>query len=240
MSSSSLMFVQEIEPAHVLHLTVRHRNSHLNEMIYHLQGGFEGIQLERAAEHPDFDRIRVREVDRRISSRAGILCVAHLLGRRKTDSIPCRPAIHLGLCAAAEAQQFCPELLDEVQQASNRSFLLLVGAAERQTRDMNVQAASSCRMAEITHALCFTEDLFPRHFIQMVLECHGMCDKLEAFIQTAVRLDVEIFGVLVRDVEQLLRVAVYRAAVIDFELNAEMTQALAVKTRGLACSCTRE
>ncbi len=56
-----------------------------------------------------------------------------------------------------------------------------------------------------------------------------MRDKLEALIQAAVRLDVEIFGVGVRDVKQLLRVAVYRAAVVDFELNAEMPQAFAVE-----------
>lgn len=53
--------------------------------------------------------------------------------------------------------------------------------------------------------------------------------EFQAFIQTAVRLDVEIFCVLVRDVEQLLRVAVYRAAVIDFELDTEMTQTFAVE-----------
>ena len=63
----------------------------------------------------------------------------------------------------------------------------------------------------------------------MVFERHRVCDKLEAFIQTAVRLDVEIFCVFVRDVEQLLCVAVYRAALINFELNTEMPQALAVE-----------
>ena len=58
--------------------------------------------------------------------------------------------------------------------------------------------------------------LRPRHFVQVVVQRHRMRDKLQAFIQAAVRLDVEVFCVLVRDVEQLLRVAVYRAAVIDF------------------------
>ena len=53
--------------------------------------------------------------------------------------------------------------------------------------------------------------------------------EFKSFIQTAVRLDVEIFCILVRNVEQLLGVAVYRAAVVDFELNAEMTQAFAVE-----------
>ena len=56
-----------------------------------------------------------------------------------------------------------------------------------------------------------------------------MSDKLKTFIQATVRFDVEIFGVGVRDVEQLLRVAVYRAAVVDFEFNSEMTQAFSVE-----------
>ena len=63
----------------------------------------------------------------------------------------------------------------------------------------------------------------------MVFERHRVSDKLKTFIQTAVRLDVEIFCVFVRDVEQLLRVAVNRTAVVDFKLNAEMPQALAVE-----------
>ena len=57
----------------------------------------------------------------------------------------------------------------------------------------------------------------------------GCVTSSKTFIQTAVRLDVQVFGVGVRDVEQLLRVAVYRAAVVDFELNAEMPQALAME-----------
>mgnify|MGYP000461838132 CR=1 FL=1 len=63
----------------------------------------------------------------------------------------------------------------------------------------------------------------------MVFERHRVSDKLKTFIQTAVRLDVEIFCVFVRDVEQLLRVAVNRTAVVDFKLNAEMPQALAME-----------
>ena len=57
----------------------------------------------------------------------------------------------------------------------------------------------------------------------------GWVTSSKPFIQTAVRLDVEIFGVLVRDVEQLLRIAVDRTAVVDFEFNAEMPQTFAVE-----------
>ncbi len=74
----------------------------------------------------------------------------------------------------------------------------------------------------------------------MVLKRHRMSDKFQAFIQTAVRLDVEIFSVLVRDVEQLLRIAVDRTAVVDFKLNAEMAKAFAVEIQDPVCNCTRE
>ena len=120
----------------LLYSGVGHRNSHLDQMIDHLQGGFESIQLERAAEHTDFNRIRVRKVDRRVTSGAGIFRVVHLLGRGEADAVPCRPAVHLGLGAAAEPQQLRPELFHEVQQTRNRGLLLFVGAAEGQARDM--------------------------------------------------------------------------------------------------------
>ena len=94
---------------------------------------------------------------------------------------------------------------------------------------MNVQAAGSCCMAEIPHALCFAEYLLPRHFVQMVFQCHGMRDKFQAFIQTAVCLNVLVFGVCVSNVQQFLRVAVYRAALVDFQFYAKMPQALAVE-----------
>ena len=112
-------------------------------MVDHLQGGFEGIQLERAAEHADFYCIRVRKIYRRITSSAGIFRMAHLFGRRKANAVPRRPAVHLGLRAAAEPQQLRPELLDEVQQAGNRSFLLLICTAERQAGDVNMKSAGS-------------------------------------------------------------------------------------------------
>ena len=94
-----------------------------------------------------------------------------------------------------------------------------------------MKSAGSCRMTEIAHALRFAEDFRPRHFVQMVFERHRMSDKLQAFIQAAVRLDVQVFGVGVRDVKELLRVAVYRATVIDFKLYAEMTQTFAVENK---------
>ena len=79
--------------------------------------------------------------------------MAHLFGRRKANAVPRRPAVHLGLRAAAEPQQLRPELLDEVQQAGNRSFLLLICTAERQAGDVNMKSAGSGRVAEVPHAL---------------------------------------------------------------------------------------
>ena len=72
--------------------------------------------------------------------------MVHLLGRGEADAVPCRPAIHLGLRAAAEPQQLRPEFLDEIEQAGNRCLLLFIGTAECQTRNVNVKSAGSCRM----------------------------------------------------------------------------------------------
>ena len=58
-----------------------------------------------------------------------------------------------------------------------------------------------------------------------------MSDKFQAFIQAAVRLDVQVFRRWRSRCQELLRVAVNRAAVVDFEFNAEMTQTFAWKTR---------
>ena len=198
-------------------------------MVDHLQGGFEGIQLERAAEHADFNRICIREIDRSISPRAGILDMTYLLGRGEADTVPRRPAVHLALRTAAESKQLCPELFHEVEQTGNRGFLLLVSTAKRQAGDMNVKSTSSGGMAQISHALRFTEYLFPRHFVQVVFQRHGMCNKFKTLIQTAIGFDIQVFGVCIGNIEQLLRVAVYRAALVDFQLYAQMPQALAVE-----------
>ena len=56
-----------------------------------------------------------------------------------------------------------------------------------------------------------------------------MCNELKTFIQTAVRFDVQIFGILVCNIKQFLCVAVHRTAVVDFKLYAEMTQTFAVE-----------
>ena len=198
-------------------------------MVDHLQGGFQGIQLQSSAKHTDFNRIRVRKIYRRVTSGTGILCVVHLLGRGEADTIPRRPAVHLGLGAAAEAKQLRPEFLDEVQQASNRGFLLLISTAECQARDVYMKSTSPGRVAQITHATGLAENFRPRHFIQVVVQRHRMGYELQTFIQTAICLDVQVFSVLVRDVEQLLRIAVDCTAVVDFKLNAEMPQALAME-----------
>ena len=92
-----------------------------------------------------------------------------------------------------------------------------------------MKSAGSCRMTEIAHALRFAEDFRPRHFVQMVFERHRVSNELQSFIQTAVRLYVQIFAVSIGDVQQLLCVAVYRAAVINLQLDTEVPQALAVK-----------
>ena len=102
-----------------------------------------------------------------------------------------------------------------------------------------MQTASPGGVAEVVHFLCLAEHRRPRHFVQTVCKRNWVRDECQTIVQTTVCLDVQVLGILVRNIKQLLRVAAYRAAVVDFRFYAEMPQTLAVEKRGRACSCTR-
>ena len=165
--------------------------------------------------------------------------MVHLLGRGEADTIPCRPAIHLGLRAAAESQQFRPEFLDKVQQAGNRGLLLFVGTAECQTGDMNVQSAGSCRMAEIPHALRFAKDFRPRHFVQMVFQRHRMSDKFKPPSSRLPSVLMYRFSALALAMSSSFARCCLPCRRHRFQLYAEMPQAFAMKHKVGRGNCTR-
>ena len=63
----------------------------------------------------------------------------------------------------------------------------------------------------------------------MVFKHYRVGNKLKSLVQTAICLDVQVFGVRIGDIQQFLSVTVYRAATINLQFNTEMAQALAVK-----------
>ena len=65
----------------------------------------------------------------------------------------------------------------------------------------------------------------------MIFKRHRVGDELKAIVQTAVRLNVQIFCVRVGNIQQLLGVIAVCAAAVNFELNAEMTQTFAVENK---------
>ncbi len=62
-----------------------------------------------------------------------------------------------------------------------------------------MKSAGPGGVTEITEILRFTQYLRPWHFSQLVLERHWMGDQLQTFIQTAIRLNVQIFGIPISD-----------------------------------------
>ena len=56
-----------------------------------------------------------------------------------------------------------------------------------------------------------------------------MRDELKTLIQTAVRLDAQIFRVRIGDVQQFFGIVTVCTAAINFQFDAEMPQALAMK-----------
>ena len=92
-----------------------------------------------------------------------------------------------------------------------------------------MQATGPGGVAEIVHALRFTQHLRPRHFIQMVCKCHWVRDEFQTIVQAAVRLDAQIFRVRIGDVQQFFGIVTVCTAAINFQFDAEMPQTLAVE-----------
>ena len=114
--------------------------------------------------------------------------MAHLLGRRKADAVSSRPAVHLGLCVrrlnrSSSAQNFSTK----VQQVGNRGFLLFVSTAECQAGDVNVQARKFLPHGSNNPcAVPLRSTSSQGIFVQMVFQCHRVCDKFHTIIKTAV------------------------------------------------------
>ena len=63
----------------------------------------------------------------------------------------------------------------------------------------------------------------------MILQCQRMGDKLEAVVQRTVRLDVQVVGVAVCDLQKSVCVRSVFSALVDLQLYAEPTQAFAME-----------
>ena len=86
-------------------------------------------------------------------------------------------------------------------------------------------------MAVVIQLLCLVEHCRPWHFMQVVVQRHGMGHELQTVVQTAVRLDVQIDRSFVCDLQQTVGIRTALAAVVNLKLHTELAQALAVENQ---------
>ena len=94
-----------------------------------------------------------------------------------------------------------------------------------------MQPTSIRAVAAVIQPLRLIQHCRPRHFVQMVVQRHRVCDQLQPIIQTAVRLDVQVDSIAVGNGKQTFGVIPVLTALVDLQFDTELPQALAVKNQ---------
>ena len=155
--------------------------------------------------------------------------MVHLVLGVELHAVAGRPAVELTLRPSAEPQQLGPELLNEEHQTGDTFLLRLIGAAEGHAGNVDVQTAGIGAVAVVIQLLCLVEHCRPWHFMQVVVQRHGMGHELQTVVQTAVRLDVQIDRSFVCGLQQTVGIRTALAAVVNLKLHTELAQALSVE-----------
>ena len=113
----------------------------------------------------------------------------------------------------------------------DNTLLLVTVFPECISVHMDMQTAGVGHVRPIAEPHCFMKYIFPIHIVYVVSKRHRMGHDLEAVIEAAVRLDVNVLtaGICLRfDTAGIFLIF---AAEIDFEFNTEKSRTLAIKHR---------
>ena len=136
-------------------------------------------------------------------------------------AVSCRPLIHLELRPAGEPQQLSPVAFHEEQHTGNSTVLGIIGIPKGFAGHMDVQTTGACLMRQIPLCDGLAQYLVPRHFVELILQRHGMRHDLKAVVQTAIVLAVSKGVLPVSNVQQGRGVLVVLACAVDLQLYAE-------------------
>lgn len=139
------------------------------------------------------------------------------------------PLLHLVPSAAAEPEQFVPEVFHQEQDAGDHLLLLPLVVAKSVAVDVDVKPAGTALVAGVAHVDGLGHHIGPGHFGEVIVQGHGVGDDLHAVFQRAVMLDVDVFMVLVGNGHEPTGPAVALAALVDLQLHAKVADARAVK-----------
>ena len=110
----------------------------------------------------------------------------------------CRPSVELAAAAAGEGDERVPMTLDEQNYLRSRYEALIAFAAKLTPTDVDVQAACAGIVAPETVLQRNIAERVPAKVIQVIVQSAGVSDYLNAVIQAAVMLAVDVLGCLTK------------------------------------------
>ena len=120
-------------------------------------------------------------------------------------------------------------LFHKEQDAADDIFLFCLIVAKGIPVDVNVQTTSTGLMRTIAHGDCLPKELFPVHFLRVVLQSHGVTYNFKAIFQAAIRLDVNVFLVHIGDAFETGCIVIVLAAFIHFQFHTEVSLSLTIE-----------
>ena len=104
----------------------------------------------------------------------------------------CCFAIHVILASSGKAEDLVPMLFDQEQDFSDDFFLLSLIVTKSVPVDMNMQTAGTCLVRAVAHFYRFMQESLPVHVMLMIVKRHWVRNDLEAVVNTAIGLDVDM------------------------------------------------
>ena len=96
---------------------------------------------------------------------------------------------------------------------------------------MDMKTTGASQMGRISHGNSLGQDITPRHFVQMIIQRHGVADNFKTVLQRSVMLAENVFQpVGVGNVHEAFSVAVDLAAA-NLQLYAHESRAISIENR---------
>ena len=122
-------------------------------------------------------------------------------------------------------------LFDQEQDFSDDFFLLSLIVTKSVPVDMNMQTAGTCLVRAVAHFYRFMQESLPVHVMLMIVKRHWVRNDLEAVVNTAIGLDVDMLMACICYFFEFACIVIVLTAAVYFKFNTEIAVAIAMEHR---------
>ena len=223
--------LHKFRPGQFLQFTLGHRNSHIADRINKLQCGYKCIVFQRPPEKPELNGTVIAEIN------CAVPAVVTALGFLQ-DFLSCffvtiasRPSVHIILTSSGEAEDLVPVLFYQEKNLADDLFLLRLIVTKSVPVDMDMQTAGTRLVGAVAHFYRFMKNHFPVHVMLMIVKCHWVRNDLEAVVNTAVRLYVDMLMTDICNFFELACIIIVLTSAVYFQLNSKIALTITIENR---------